>query len=149
MRFWVSQHGQIGCDTPRPSMRTWGAILRPCPTGLSQRHLQKTIWKQARCVRYPFWLKMAEKWLNFGWISAKIQRFSAIFNQNSAIFSHFQPFSAILAENDWKWLNFGYLKRVLHDMGGISRWAAKLKPLNWTGSVVPLPTIHAMQPFLQ
>ena len=67
------------------------------------------------------WLKMAEngwKWLNF-WILAEpkfrhFQPFSAIFSQNSAIFSHFQPkfrhfqpFSAILAENGsengWIW----------------------------------------------
>ena len=49
MGFRVSQHGQIGCDTHRPSMRTSGAI-RPVQDswGVCQRYLHDTIWKQGK-----------------------------------------------------------------------------------------------------
>ena len=65
--FWVSQHGQIGYDTPGPSasMRTWGAIP-PRTRGVSQRYLRETLWNEAKRLRYPSAILSREGLVRYG-----------------------------------------------------------------------------------
>ena len=44
MGFWMSQHEEIGCDIPPPSMRTSGDSAK----GVSQQYLCDTTLKQGK-----------------------------------------------------------------------------------------------------
>ena len=52
MGFWVSHLDEIGCDTPPPSMRTWGAIP-PVQEGYLSDTCAIPLENKAKCARYP------------------------------------------------------------------------------------------------